>query len=87
MLREEGTPDSTSQQESPPPSSSGNAGSDSGNSGSGNAGTQGEPSSVPVIEPIALEPHRRGLFEIPKYQNDERNSRQNFCRQPKDCPE
>ena len=66
MPREEGTPNYTSLQESATPSDGGTAGSDSGNSGAGNTEPQGGPSPAPVIEPIALEPHRRGLFEIPK---------------------
>ena len=43
-----------------------NAGTGSGESGGGAGGSgEGHPSE-PVIEPIELEPHRRGLFEPPQ---------------------
>ena len=66
MPREEATPNQSSPQNSHASSDTGNAGSGAGNSGADSAGSQAEPGSVPVIKPIALEPHRRGLFEIPK---------------------
>ena len=73
MPREEATPNQSSPYEEGlvcrivmTSSDTGNAGSGAGNSGADSAGSQAEPGSVPVIKPIALEPHRRGLFEIPK---------------------
>jgi hypothetical protein len=45
-----------------------NAGTGSGESGGGTGDTgEGQPSET-IIEPIELEPHRRGLFEPPQIQ-------------------
>ena len=54
MPRKEANPNHSSQQ-------NGQQSSDS-----GNADSQTEQSAVPKIKPIELEPHRRGLFEIPR---------------------
>ena len=63
MPTDEATPNQSSPQSSQPTSDTGNAGP---GAGDGSAGPQTGPDSVPAIKPIALVPHRRGLFEIPK---------------------
>ena len=66
MPKEEESPNQSSPQNDQTSSDTGNAASGEGNTGSGSTDSQAEPSSEPVIKPITLEPHQRGLFEIPK---------------------
>ena len=66
MPREEESPHPSNSQNDQISSDSGNAGSGGGNEGAASTDSQAAPGSEPVIKPITLEPHQRGLFEIPR---------------------